>query len=382
MRIPLSYNLRNLFVRRTTAALTAAGIALTVAVLVAVLAMNEGMRDSLEATGHPLHLIVLRKGATSELTSVMLREVYQSIRAMPGVETASLEIVTGITMPGEAGSKEASNLTLRGLAPEGLALRPGLRIVEGRAFAPGKREVVVGRSLAARFPGARLGRELRFGRGLWRVVGVADGGGSSWNSEVFADLHQVAADYNRPQALSSILIRVNDEAALPALRHTLEQDRRLNAQAQPEQEYYRAQMVSALPIQFMGTVVSILLAVGSCFSAMNTMYAAVARRTAEIGTLRVLGFSRGSILLSFLVESIVLALLGGALGCLLAWPLHNLDTAIGNFVTFTEFSFRLKVTWPIAALGMGLGLLMGVAGGLFPAWSASRRDILAALRTV
>lgn len=379
MRIPVSYNIRNLYVRKTTTALTASGIALTVAVLVAVLAMNEGLSSGLEATGNPLHLLVMRKGATAELTSVISREAYQTVRTHPGVEEASLELVTGISFGG-LDDLNVTNITLRGVSPEGLRMREGLRVVEGRMFDPGKREVVVGRSLAAKFPAARLGQSMEFGRGGWKVVGIVDGSGSSWNSEVFADVNQVAADYNRTQALSSVLVRVKDEAALPVVRSALEQDRRINVQAPAEQDYYRSQMVSALPIQFMGSVVSILLAVGSCFSAMNTMYAAVARRTSEIGTLRVLGFSRGSILVSFLLESILLALIGGALGCLLAYPLHNLDTAIGNFITFTEFSFRLKVTWSIALAGMAAGVVMGIFGGVFPAWAASRREVLAAIR--
>lgn len=379
MRIPIAYNWRNLYVRKTTTALTASGIALTVAVFVSVLAMHEGLQRSLGSTGDPLHLLVMRKGATAELTSVVSREAYQTIRAEPGVLETSLEIVTGISLAGTEGL-DLTNLTLRGLTPEGFRMRKGLRLAEGRMFEPGKREVVVGRSLAEKFPQARLGATMHFGRGDWLVAGVMDGGSASWNSEVFADVNQVAADYNRPQALSSVLVRVADEAAVLALRTQIEQDRRLNMQAVPEVEYYRSQMVSALPIQFMGSVVSILLAVGSCFSAMNTMYAAVARRAPEIGTLRVLGFSRGSILVSFLIESVLLALIGGALGCALAYPLHDLDTAIGNFVTFTEFSFRLTITWRIAIAGMAAGMVMGIIGGLFPAWSASRREVLAALR--
>lgn len=379
MRIPLSYNLRNLRERKTTTALTAAGIAVTVAVLVSVMALSEGVRGSLEASGHPLNLIVMRKGATAELTSVLSWEAFQVIRAHPGVEAASLEVITGVSLAGFE-KLDLSNLTLRGLTPEGLRMREGIRISAGRMFTPGKREILLGRGIPAKYSEARLGRTLQFGRGGWLVVGIIEAESGSCNSEIFADLNQVAADFGRPQALSSALIRVRDEAALHAVRANLQQDRRLTVQAIPEKDYYRSQMVSAAPIQFMGSVVSILLAVGSCFSAMNTMYAAVARRAPEIATLRVLGFSRASILSSFLAESLLLSIIGGTLGCLLALPLDNLDTAIGNFVTFTEFAFRLRITWSVALTGMAASAILGVLGGLLPAWAASRRDVLSALR--
>lgn len=378
MRIPLSYNLRNLFARKTTTLLTASGIALTVAVLVTVLAMNSGLRRSLEASGHPLHLLVMRRGSTSELTSVINRETYQIVRAHAGVVASSLEIVSGISLG--SGDSGLLTITLRGLLPEGFELRERARVTEGRLFAEGRREMVVGRAVARKFPNVRLGSQVRFGRGVWTVVGVLDAGQAAANNEVFADLNQVAADLGRPQALSTILVRAAGPVEMAAVKNALEQDRRLNVVAQPEQAYYESQMISAVPLQFMGSVVTALLAIGSCFSAMNTMYAAVARRTPEIATLRILGFSRGSILSSFLIESVALSLIGGGLGCLLAFPLHNLDTAIGNFVTFTEFSFRLTISAPIVLTGLGAGTVMGVLGGLLPAWSASRRGVLEALR--
>ena len=385
MAIPLSYNIRNLTARKTTTLMTALGIALTVAVLLSVMAMVEGLRTSLEASGHPLHLLVLRKGATAELNSVVTPSTFQELKAKPGIAQtkegnpmASLELVTVIVLESPE-NPQGININLRGLTTLGFEMRD-LKLVEGRMFEPGKREVVVGKGLAARYPAARVGGTMRFGRGEWRVVGVMDGGKSAANSEVFADLFQLASDQNRPEAMSSVLIRATDEVAAQALINDIQSDPRFNNDVVREKEYYAAQTSSAAPIQYMGTLVAIIMAVGSSFAAMNTMYAAVARRSAEIGTLRVLGFSRTGILTSFLIESLALSLLGGLLGCLLVLPLNNLQTGIGNFVTFSEITFSFQVTPTIMGIGLVFALFMGALGGLFPAASAARKEILAALR--
>lgn len=386
MTIPLSYNVRNLVVRRTTTLLTALGIGLTVAVLISVLAMLEGLRFSLEASAHPLQILVMRKGSTAELVSSLSRSAFQQLKARPGIAPgaagepmASLEMVAVIVLKGGA-SPEGINITLRGLTPIGVAMREHVRIAQGRPFSPGRRELVVGKSIAERYPAARMGSRLRFGRGQWDVVGVMDAGRSAANSEIFADLNQLAADYNRSDLLTSALVRATDPVTLRALINDIEGNRELNAIAQTEREYFDSQTISALPVRVMGVFIAIVMAVGSGFAAMNTMYAAVSRRAPEIGTLRVLGFSRGRILLSFLVESLLLASLGGLIGCLLALPLNNLRTGIGNFVTFSEIVFDFRVTPEIAATGMLFALLMGTMGGLLPARSAARKEILAALR--
>jgi putative ABC transport system permease protein len=293
---------------------------------------------------------------------------------------ASLELVTVIVLESPE-NPQGININLRGLTPLGFEMRE-LKLVEGRMFEPGKREVVVGKGLAARYPVARVGGTMRFGRGEWSVVGVMDGGKSAANSEVFADLFQLASDQNRPEAMSSVLIRATDEVAAQALINDIQSDPRFNNDVLREKEYYAAQTSSAAPIQYMGTLVAIIMAVGSSFAAMNTMYAAVARRSAEIGTLRVLGFSRTGILTSFLIESLALSLLGGLLGCLLVLPLNNLQTGIGNFVTFSEITFSFQVTPTLMGIGLVFALFMGALGGLFPAASAARKEILAALRQV
>lgn len=387
MRLPITYNLRNLTVRKTTTIMTSLGIALTVSVLVAVLALVAGLKLAFQSTGNPLNVLVLRKGATGEITSVVSREVYQDLKFKRGVARnaagdplASLEVVTVINLP-SVDSPEGANLSVRGLMPIGLEMRD-LKIVQGRWFRQGHREVVVGKSVAARYPAARLGGKLRFGKGWWEVVGVMDAGRSEVNSEIFGDLNQISADFNRTENLSSTLLRATDAATVPALINSLNDDQKLNVTAETERAYYDRQTNSGAPIKFLGIFVAAVMAIGSSFAAMNTMYAAVARRAREIGTLRVLGFSRSSILASFFVESLLLSTLGGALGCLLALPLNNVTTGIGSFSTFSEIAFQIQVTPAVMAVGIGFGLIIGAFGGLFPARMAARKEILTALREI
>jgi putative ABC transport system permease protein len=388
MKIPISYNIRNLMRRRTTTIMTALGIALTVAVLLSISAMVEGLRTSLSATGHPLNILVTRKGSNAELNSSMTQEQFQTIKAKQGIERspngepmASLELVTVVILESPE-NPLGVNINLRGLTTTGVAMREYVRIAEGRMFQPGRREIVVGKGLAKRYPKASIGSRLNFGRGEWDVVGVLDGGRSAADSEIFCDLAQLASDQNREAALSSVLIRAVDQAAMQALMNDLKDDRRLNVDAVSEKTYYQDQTSSAAPIQILGTFVAVIMAVGSSFAAMNTMYAAVARRSAEIGTLRVLGFSRGGILISFLIESMLLSLLGGVIGCLLVLPLNNFTAGIGSFVTFSEFTFDFRITWEIMLTGIVFALVMGAVGGLFPASSAARKEILTALREI
>ncbi|HZT31648.1 MAG TPA: ABC transporter permease [Bryobacteraceae bacterium] len=386
MAIPISYNLRNLVVRKTTTLMTALGIALTVAVLLAILALVAGLRTTLAATGDPLQVLVLRKGSESELVSNFTRTAFQDLKFKAGIARgrngeplASLELVTVLNLA-SVDAPEGMNINLRGLMPVGIEIRPGVRISSGRWFQTGRREVVVGKSIAQRFPDARLGKRIAFGRGEWEVVGILDAGRSAQNSEIFADLNQVATDLNRPEVLSSALVRATDAVAAQALLNDINNDQRLNMNALSEKEYYALQTQSAAPIEFLGIFVSVIMAVGSSFAAMNTMYAAVARRAREIGTLRVLGFSRGSILFSFFVESVLLAGLGGLAGCLLVLPLNGVTTGVG--ANFSEIAFDFRVTPQIMATGLAFAVVLGAFGGLFPARSAARKEILTALREI
>jgi putative ABC transport system permease protein len=389
MAIPISYNIRNLVVRKTTTIMTAVGIAMTVAVLLAVLALGAGLRTAFEAEGDPLDVLVLRKGGNAELTSVVSQESFQVIKSYPGIAQgpdgqplASLEMVTIIDVVNPENPHGGMNVTLRGITLRGTQMRDKLKLAAGRWFTPGQREIVVGKNIAKRSPDAKLGRQLKFGKGYWTIVGIMDGGESAVNSEIFGDLNQISSDFNRGDALSSVLIRATEASAVPALINSMKDDRRLTVDPLTEKAYYLNQTSASAPIQFLGIFVSIIMAVGSSFAAMNTMYAAVARRAKEIGTLRVLGFTKGSIQLSFLLESVVLSLIGGALGILIALPLNNVTTGIGSFVTFSEISFNFRVTPMSMLIGLVFSTILGALGGLFPARQAAQKEILTALREI
>ena len=385
MAIPIAYNLRNLVVRKTTTIMTALGIGLTVAVLLAILALVHGLSTTLSVSGDPLDVLVLRKGAESELVSLFTRSQFQDLKFKTGIATgsdgqplASMEVVTIMILPSYA-NPDGANLTVRGLPLAGIEMRPNVHLARGRWFQPGQREVVVGKSVAQRFPGGQIGNKVRFGRGDWLIVGIIDAGRGTQNSEVWGDLNQVSSDLQRVETMSSCLVKATDAVAARALINDLNNDQRLAVHAQSEDEYFAAQTAQAVPLEYTGIMVALIMAVGSSFAAMNTMYAAVARRAREIGTLRVLGFSRGSILLSFWVEAVLLSALGGLLGCLLVLPLNGVTTAIGNG-NFAEMAFGFQVTPRIMLTGVIFAVILGSVGGLFPASNAARKQILTALR--
>jgi len=385
MSIPFAYNLRNLVVRKTTTVMTALGIGLTVAVLLAILALVNGLRATLSVSGDPRHVLVLRKGSDTELVSVFTRTQFQDLKFKPGIAaarngqpSASMEVVTIMILESPDG-RDSANLTVRGLAPAGVEMRRNVRLVAGRWFQEGQREVVVGKSVADRFASAQIGRKVHFGRGEWTVVGVFDAAGGAQSSEIWGDVFQVSSDLQRVDNDSSCLVDATDAVSAQALVTSLNDDQRLQVKAMLEKDYYDEQTGSAKPIEYTGLVVAIIMAIGSAFAAMNTMYAAVARRAREIGTLRVLGFSKGSVLTSFLAESAMLSALGGLLGCVLALPLNGVTTTIGNS-TFSETAFAFHVTPNIMVTGIVFAVVLGSLGGLFPARMASRKEILTALR--
>ena len=385
MKIPLAYNLRNLTVRKTTTAMTALGIALSVAILVASLGLVNGLRTVFASTANPLQLLVLRKGANSELGSIVPTDAFAIIRAKTGIAAdstgqplASQELVNVANLP-SVDDPRGMNVTVRGLSAAGIEMR-NVRLVAGRWFQGGQREVVVGKAVAKRYPSAQIGNRIRFGKGDWEIVGVMDGGQSALNSEIWGSFDQVSADYNRQDSSGSVLLRAADPVTLDALKHSIEDDRRLNASAITEKDYYESQTASGAPLEFLGIFVAVIMAIGSGFATMNTMYAAVTRRGKEIGTLRTLGFSEGSILLSFLAESVLLSALAGILGCLLALPLNWVTTGIGNMASFSEIAFRFRVGAAAMASGLTFALVLGALGGILPARAAARKEILSALR--
>jgi len=388
MSIPLTYNLRNLTVRKTTTLMTALGIALTVAVLLAVLSLVNGLKATLSTSGDPLHIMVMRKGSTSEIASNFQRTQFQDLKFKPGIAQgrngqplAALELVTVISLSSIDNPEAGTNVTVRGVEPAGIEMRRGLKLSAGRWFDQGRRELVVGAAIAKRYPDARLGNKLNLWRGQWEIVGVMDSHRGMPDSEIWGPLNQVAGDNQRTSVLSSALVEAPDEVTAKALINDLTGDQRLGVDAISEQEYYNAQVSQGAAIQYVGMFVAIVMAVGSSFAAMNTMYAAVARRAREIGTLRVLGFSRGSILLSFFVESVLLAGVGGVLGCLLVAPLNGITTAVGS-TNFSEMAFDFHVTAKTMLTGVIFAAALGCVGGLFPARNAANKEILTALREV
>lgn len=387
MAIPLSYNLRNLVVRKTTTIMTAAGIALTVAVLLAVLGLVAGLQSAFDSTGDPSRVLVMRKGGNAELTSLLTQPQFQIIKIFPGIKLgadgqpmASLEIVSVINLP-SVESPDGVNVTLRGVSLRGVDMRK-VGLVSGRMFQSGQREICVGKASAKLFPNLRLGNHVKFGRGQWTVVGIMDGHGTAVDSEIYGDGPTVAADFNRADTYSSALLQATDEVTAAALINTLEGDPRLNVTVLSEKEYYSGLMSSAAPVQFLGYFVCIVMAVGSCFAAMNTMYAAVARRAKEVGTLRILGFTKGSILFSFFLESVLLSLVGGIIACFIVLPLNNVTTALGNFSTFSETSFNFRIGPQVMFVGLVFSAILGALGGILPARQAARKEILTALREV
>lgn len=385
MAIPLTYNLRNLRLRWGATLMTALGIALTVAVTLFILALLSGLQQAFATSGDPLNVLVMRKGAQAELESSISQEQVPVLRLLPGVARdaqnqplASAEMVVAIVLPRANGSGDV-NVTVRGLTPLGFRLHPKVHLIAGRWFQPGHREVVVSSAIAQRFSGAASGDQLRFGKGPWTVVGVFDSGGSASASEIWADVNQMAGDFDRPD-FSAVLLHATDPIAAQALVHRVSDDQRLKLDGILETDYYAQQTRSGAPIRFIGIIVAIVMAIGSSFAAMNTMYAAVAYRAREIATLRILGFARRSILASFVIESVFLALLGWALGVLIMLPWNGVTTGTTNQITFSEAVFQLRMTPPVIGIALAFAVLMGLIGGLAPAWHAARGQIVTALR--
>jgi putative ABC transport system permease protein len=290
------------------------------------------------------------------------------------------ETVVVIVLPRADGSGEV-NVSVRGMMQDGLELRnPAVKLVQGRWFTPGQREVVVSNNIHKRFAHANIGDQLQFGKGWWQVVGVFDAGGNAYESEIWTDVNQMNSDFDRQGVFSSAYLRATDPVAAQALKNRVGDDQRLKLDGSLETEYYEKQTSSGAVIKFIGWLVAIIMAIGSSFAAMNTMYAAVAYRSREIATLRVIGFSRPSILTSFVLEAVMLSLLGAAIGIVLMLPFNGMTTGTSNQVTFSEVVFALRMTPGVILTSVIFAMIMGLVGGIFPAWHASRREILAALR--
>ena len=386
MAIPISYNIRNLKLRKGLTIMTALGIALTVTTAVFLMALLVGLNKAFQSSGDPVNVLVMRKGSTAELSGGFDADLFPTLKTLPGIAKdahgdpiASAEWVVIVVLPRKDGTGEV-NVSVRGLMPAGLTLRPSAKLVEGRWFTPGQREVVVGNSIRNHFSGANVGDALDFAKGQWKVVGVFDSGGTAYDSEIWGDVNQIAADFDRQGAYASAYLRATDPVAADALKHRVSDDQRLKLEGTLETEYYEKQTSSGAAIKFIGTFVAFIMAIGSSFAAMNTMYAAVAYRSKEIATLRIIGFSRPSILTSFVIEALLLSLLGAAVGIVLILPFNGMSTGLGNSLTFSETVFSLHLTWTVAVSAVVFALIMGLLGGFAPAWHAARQDILTSLR--
>ena len=394
MAIPISYNVRNLRLRKGLTVMTALGIALTVTTAIFLMALLAGLHRAFVNSGNPLNVLVLRKGSEAELSGGFDASLYPTLKTLPGIAKdshgepmTSGEWVVVIILPRKDGTGEV-NVTVRGMMPDGLEMRqlagpdnhPGVKLIAGEWFHTGQREVVVSKSIRDRFTHANIGETMEFGKGSWKVVGVFDAGGSAYESEVWGDVNQMASDFDRQGGFSSAYLHATDPIAADALKNRVSDDQRLKLEGMLETDYYAKQTSSGAPIKVIGIVVAFIMAIGSIFAAMNTMYAAVAYRGREIATLRVIGFSRPSILTSFVLESLLLALLGAAAGILLMLPFNGMETGTSNAVTFSEVVFALRITPQVAMYAIAFALIMGFVGGLAPAWHAARQNILNALR--
>jgi putative ABC transport system permease protein len=385
MALPISYNVRNLRVRWQVTLLAIFGIALVVTVFVFLVAMSSGFRIALRATGRTDNAIVVQKGSQSELTSGIdkanagiIKVDSRVARGADGQPLASGEILVVASLKRKTDGADV-NVSIRGVPPQALAVRGGIRIVEGRAFKPGLDEVMVGARAAERF-GLVVGGTVPVQKRAWNIVGIFASEGSGFESEIWGDLDAMAGPLHREGGYQTLVVRLADPATFDSFKKTYEDDPQLHVEIVQERAYYEAQAGPvANALLGLAAFVSIVMGIGAVFGAMNTMYAIVAARTREIGTLRALGFSRRSILFSFVTESVFLAVVGGIAGCLLALPANGITTAT-NGANFSELAFAFRITGPALVGGLLFAVVMGLAGGLLPAFRAARLPITTALR--
>lgn len=385
--IPISYNIRNLLVRWRSTVMTALSIGLVVAVFIIIMSLAQGLKNAFVTTGEPLNILVLRQGSTAETTSFVSRDAYRIIKYLKGIQQsptgeplAAGELTVLMTVP-VIGEDKGSNVIIRGVSPESFLIHSQVKIVEGRMFKPGLREVIVAKPLTRRFQNTQIGDKIHIGKGLWTVVGHFDANRTAFDSEIWCDVLEVSPDFDR-ESFSSVIVRAKDQDALNYLTKKISEDPQLNLKAFEEIDYYKLQTSAALPLQVLGYFLAIIMSIGSIFAAINTMYAAVANRTREIGTLRVLGFTPRNILLSFIIESVLLSLIGGVIGCALSLIKNGASTHTANWKTFSEVAFQFRVTPTLMLEGLIFSIVIGTIGGLLPAISAARRPVISALKEI
>ncbi|WP_224983239.1 ABC transporter permease [Geomonas agri] len=386
MGIPYSYSFRNLWTRRLTTVLTASGMGLVVFVFAATLMLTEGLQKTLVETGSPDNVVLLRKSANSEVQSGVERDQASLLESQPeiaigpdGMPLLAKELVVLINLKKRVGDKPA-NVIIRGIDAASLKLRPAVRLKEGRMPRPGSAEVVTGESVAKRFKGCGLGETLRFGMRDWRVVGVFDAGATGFSSEIWGDRDQMMQAFRRP-VYSSMIFRMRDPSAFDAYKARVESDPRLTVEAKRETQYYLDQSEAmAKFLRILGMVLTVIFSIGAVIGATITMYAAVANRVTEIGTLRALGFQRKSILAAFIIEALLLGLCGGFLGVFAASFMQLITISTMNWASFSELAFSFTLNFSIVWKSLLFSAVMGFVGGALPAVRASRMNIVEALR--
>ncbi|MGZ5037154.1 MAG: ABC transporter permease [Usitatibacter sp.] len=386
MKIPFSYVFRNLWTRKVTTLLTASGMALVVFVFAAVLMLDAGLKRTLVSTGSFDNAILLRQSSQTEIQSAVYRDQASLIETFPevargldGEPLVSKETLVLTQIP-KRGSDRPQNVVVRGLSPMGVRLRPQVRIVDGRMFRPGTSEIIVGRSISEGFEGVGIGERQRFAGREWTVVGTFDGGKSGFDSEMWGDVEQMMQAFRRT-AYSSVIVRLKERADFPALEKRIAGDQRVILDAKPEPIFYEEQSRTLSQfISILGITLSAIFSIGAMIGAMITMYAAVANRTSEIGTLRALGFRRSSILAAFLIESILLAIVGGIMGLALASFLQAFTITTMNWQSFSQLAFGFDLTARIVIVTMIFAVFMGLVGGFLPSVRAARLEIVDSLR--
>lgn len=387
MALPFMYNFRSVTNRPVSTITTAVGIGLTVAIYIGALALAAGFKASLVSTGAPDNLIVLRKGADSEISSGISLEQANILKSDPAVATgpdgrprASAEMVIVVNKP-RLGQKGSSNIMLRGVDAAAADLRGGLTIVAGRMFTPGTDEVIVAKRIAGRFANCNVGDKLRFEQRDFTVVGQFTANGSAFESEIWGDAAVLMPALNRTGYFQTFVFRMKDPSKFEQYKKALESDPRLPVQVKRERQFYAAQSESfTFLITIVGSFITAIMAVGAVFGAANTMYASIGSRTREIATLLVLGFGPGAVMLSFVIESMIMSVMGGLIGCVMALPMNGITSSTTNFQSFSEMAFQFHVTPQIMLQALVFSALLGLVGGFFPALKASRQSLSRALR--
>jgi putative ABC transport system permease protein len=389
MAIPVDYNLRSARERWTSSVVAVLGIAGTVGVFVAMLALARGFKATLTSSGHPRNVIIQRGGADTEMTSIVTLDDVRVVEDAPQIARdatgplVSPEIVVITALPLRDTGTDA-NVQVRGVSQRVLGVRDQVKLVEGRFLRAGLAEAVVGKGARHAYAGLDLGATVRLGAGTWTIVGVFDGKGTAFDSEVWADQSVLAGFYQRPtNVFGAATVRLSSPDDFDAFQARLAGDPRLNLQALRERDYYekQSQVVTTL-ITVVGTLIAVIMGLGAVFGALNTMYSAVSERSREIAVLRAIGFGGGSIVLSFFVESLIIAFVGGILGCLAVLPVNGLTTGTINWQTFSHLAFAFRITPELLAAGMVFAVVMGALGGLPPAIRAARANVAHTLRAL